>query len=72
MQIESLIMNDLSKTSQDIILGSYVVPADKKELTQFNEYFFDKSYNAFAVDKCVGGNLLFFTLVYSFMKLEWP
>jgi hypothetical protein len=64
-------MNDLSNTSQEIILGTYTPVADKKELAQFNQYFFDRKYDAYAVDKCTGGNILYFTLVYSFMKLEW-
>jgi hypothetical protein len=64
-------MKDLAKTSQEIVDGTYKPQPDKQELAKFNEYFYDRKYDAFSVDRCTGGNLLYFTLVYSFMKFGW-
>ena len=64
-------MNDLVKTSNEIVSGGYKGTPDKKHLQKFNEYFFDRNYDAFVVDREVGGNLLYFTLMYSWAKFEW-
>ena len=64
-------MKDLAQVSQDIVIGSYKGTPDKQQLIHFNEYFFDRKYNAFMVDRCTGGNLLYFTLVYTWMKFDW-
>ena len=59
-------MEDLSKQCL-----SETNTSDDSKLSKFNDYFFDKGYDAFVVDKEVNGNLLFFTLVYSYQKLAW-
>ena len=40
-------------------------------MSDFNNYFCQFSYDAFLIDKSTGGNLLYFTLMYVFNKLDW-
>ena len=42
-----------------------------EEGDNFDEYFQTNSYNAYAIDKAVNGNALYFVLMYMTQKLDW-
>jgi hypothetical protein len=68
--VESLIMNEQQTLAYECSTGSYT-NAMEPELSKFNEYFFNFAYDAYLIDKPTGGNLLYFTLVYTHNKMEW-
>ena len=68
-------MNRVEKISIDCAEGNFQsLFHDSTQFDQslnFNEYFQNNDFNVVFVDKAVGGNSLFFTLMYVKNKLNW-
>jgi len=52
---------------KELILNCDVLKEDES----FEDYFLINNYNAYAIDKAVSGNALYFTLMYVTYKLDW-
>lgn len=70
-------MKKISKMALDCAINSNQTKVKKEEepdqgiLSNYNEYFFQNAYDAYAVDKAVSGNLLYFNLIYCYNKFDW-
>jgi len=41
------------------------------ELSNFNDYFLDRDYDAYVINQALDNNLLTFTMLYIYNKLNW-
>ena len=41
------------------------------ELSKFNDYFIDRDYDAFTINTALNNNILTFTMLYVYNKLNW-
>ena len=63
-------MSEQFKVAQECANGTYS-NSTQPELSNFNEYFGGFNYDAYLVDQSTGGNLLYFTLMYTHQKMGW-
>jgi hypothetical protein len=56
--------------SQECANGTYSNTTEP-ELSNFNEYFNKFNYDAYLIDQSTGGNLLYFTLMYTYQRMGW-
>lgn len=53
-------------------MSDTVDPAIKNDdFKQFNTYFLNSSFDSIKIDREVDGNMLLFSMVYSYHKLDW-
>ena len=64
-----MLMNEYNNMSLKCAEETY--KSTNEQLKNFNDYFFDRKYDAYLIDPMTGGNLLYFTLMYSYHKLAW-
>ena len=68
-QIVSFKLKKISQFSSDCFQGC--LKTNIEALQDFNRYFNQEAYDAFQIDKAVNGNLLTFTMMYIYHRLNW-
>lgn len=63
-------MDQMENAAKSCHVGEYKA-ANKPLMCNFNSYFLEHNFDAFAVDDETSGNLLYFTLMFSYFKYGW-